>query len=200
MARYERALATFEAVYGSEHLSVAGTLGHMGLVLQQQGRLEEATARYERALAILEAVYGSEHTQVATTLGNMGDVLRQQGQLDEAMACWWQRASERRGRGDAASEVRRRANARLCRSGLYVLRAAAMHDSLLLAAWSQLGSGGKAAVQRLETDLKAQRTSEGRRSGTGGGGDDEMAKLREQNRELKKKLDEAPKSAACVLL
>jgi len=57
----------------------------------------------------------------------------------------------------------------------------------------------KASVQRLETDLKAQRASGGS-GGSGGGGNEEVAKLREQNRELKKKLDEAPKSAACVLL
>ena len=48
----ERAVAIFEAAYGSDHAEVARPLGNLGIVLRQLGKLEAARAALERALAI----------------------------------------------------------------------------------------------------------------------------------------------------
>ena len=82
----ERAVAIFEAAYGSDHAEVARPLANLGIVVRQLGKLEAARAALERALAIFEAAYGPDHPQVAVTLTNLGIVLRELGELDAAQA------------------------------------------------------------------------------------------------------------------
>ena len=85
---YKRSLTINEKAYGSEHTSVASTLHNMAVVLQKQGRLDEAMAMSKRSLSINEKAYGSEHTSVAITLHNMAIVLQKQDRLHEAMAMY----------------------------------------------------------------------------------------------------------------
>jgi len=64
-------------------------------------------------------------------------------------------------------------------------------------------ASAKAAVARLEAVGGGGSGGGGSDGGGGGGGsstDAELEKLRQQNRALKKQIDETPKSAACVLL
>jgi tetratricopeptide (TPR) repeat protein len=82
----ERALATFEAVYGPEHPNVARTLGNLATVLTQLGDLAAARAALERCWTIFEVDYGPEHPDVARTLGNLGNVLSELGDLAAARA------------------------------------------------------------------------------------------------------------------
>ena len=82
----ERALATFEAVYGPEHPDVAMTLGNLGNVQRQLGDFAAALATQERTLRIKQAVYGPEHPEVAMTLGNLGIVQQQLGEFAAALA------------------------------------------------------------------------------------------------------------------
>jgi Tfp pilus assembly protein PilF len=71
-------------VYGPDHHQVASTLGNLGIVQQELGRLEDALATQQRALAIKEHVYGPDHHQVASTLGNLGIVQRELGRAVDA--------------------------------------------------------------------------------------------------------------------
>eukprot|EP00243_Klebsormidium_subtile_P008882 TRINITY_DN431_c0_g1_i14.p1 TRINITY_DN431_c0_g1~~TRINITY_DN431_c0_g1_i14.p1 ORF type:complete len:767 (+),score=194.19 TRINITY_DN431_c0_g1_i14:430-2730(+) len=76
-----------------EHPSVATTLGNMAVLLQSQGKYEEALPLYERSLRINLPLYerdlrisekalGPEHPDVATTAG----LLRSQGKYEGAAA------------------------------------------------------------------------------------------------------------------
>ena len=56
------------------------------MVMQGQGKLDEAKAMYRRALSIKEAALGPNHTSVAPTLHCLADLLRQQGEHAEAKA------------------------------------------------------------------------------------------------------------------
>jgi len=60
-ATQQRALAIFEAVYGSDHHQVASTLGNLGIIQQQLGRLEEARATVQRAHIIFLRTFGADH-------------------------------------------------------------------------------------------------------------------------------------------
>jgi tetratricopeptide (TPR) repeat protein len=80
----ERALAIQKTVYGFEHPKVAITLGNLGTVQQQLGKLDTARITQQRALAINEAVHGPEHPEVARTLGSLGDVQRLLGEYEAA--------------------------------------------------------------------------------------------------------------------
>jgi tetratricopeptide (TPR) repeat protein len=80
----ERALAIFEAAYGSDRPEVAQALDNLGVVLRELGELPQARAHHKRALAIFEATYGPDHPDIATTLDNLGAVLRALGEPSKA--------------------------------------------------------------------------------------------------------------------
>jgi len=81
---FERALAIFEEVLGSQHPSTAGSLNNLGGLLQAMGELAEARPYYERALAICEEALGPKHPDTALSLNNLGGLLHTMGQLAEA--------------------------------------------------------------------------------------------------------------------
>lgn len=87
-ARYRRALATYESVWGPEHPAVAGVVEQLGNVLVKQGRYGEAEHRLRRALRIYEQALGHEHPYVARSLNNLGGALLRQGRLGDAEALY----------------------------------------------------------------------------------------------------------------
>src|SRR5262249_59971671 len=71
---------------GAESLKAAGALKNLGLVAENQGRLEDALAYYQRSLPIMEKRLGAEHRDVALLLSNMATLLRRQRRVDESLA------------------------------------------------------------------------------------------------------------------
>jgi tetratricopeptide (TPR) repeat protein len=75
----ERALASGERAYGSEHVRVADTLESLGVVLADKGDYAAAGRNLERALAIRRKLLGRDHPDVAVTLAELGRVYQDQG-------------------------------------------------------------------------------------------------------------------------
>ncbi len=73
------ALRLREQALGPEHRLVAKTVNELGVLLQDEGRFEEAQAELERALNISSATLGPDHPQVATALNGLGAVLVRRG-------------------------------------------------------------------------------------------------------------------------
>eukprot|EP00937_MAST-01D_sp_MAST-1D-sp2_P004805 g4805.t1 len=67
------------------HVDVAQTQHNMALVLEQQGKLDEALSLAERAHALYADMLGGEHPRAEETLNTMAVVLEQQGRVEEAM-------------------------------------------------------------------------------------------------------------------
>ena len=70
-AYYERALAIWEEVYGSEHHNVAAALNNLGALLRVMGNTTGAKLYYLQALAIWEKVAGPVHPHTAAALNNL---------------------------------------------------------------------------------------------------------------------------------
>jgi tetratricopeptide (TPR) repeat protein len=85
-ARFRRALAIKEVVYGHDHPEVAHTLTMLSIVVRLQGDLPGARVLLERALRMIEAAPGPDNPELARALGNLGDVARREGNLFEARA------------------------------------------------------------------------------------------------------------------
>jgi tetratricopeptide (TPR) repeat protein len=73
---------------GAGRGDVARSLNNMGLVLEDMGRLTEATATVERAIADLGREVGAEHPVVATYMSNDGEILARLGRQAEARAAF----------------------------------------------------------------------------------------------------------------
>ncbi|KAK1992428.1 purine and uridine phosphorylase [Colletotrichum falcatum] len=71
-----------------EHTLTLNTVGNLGLLYSNQGRLKEAEAMYERALEGKEKVLGPEHTSTLSTVNNLGSLYSDQGRLKEAKAMY----------------------------------------------------------------------------------------------------------------
>jgi len=76
---FERAVASYEQVLGSEHPATAASLNNLASLLQDQGDYQGARALCERALAIYEKALGPDHPVTATTLNNLAFVLKSLG-------------------------------------------------------------------------------------------------------------------------
>ena len=61
---------------------------NLGLLYNDQGRLDEAEAMYDRALQGYERALGPEHTSTLRTVNNLGVLYKDQGRLDEAEAMY----------------------------------------------------------------------------------------------------------------
>ena len=77
----EKALATYEAVYGPY---VATALNNLGLVFDSLKELEKARACHEQALALRRRIFGNKHQAVGMSLNNLGAVLIKLGDLKQA--------------------------------------------------------------------------------------------------------------------
>lgn len=82
----ERAVAIKEAVPGPDHLEVATSLVHLGIVHSDKGDYPEAESVYRRALAIRERTLGPAHPDVAKVLNNLGVVAMHRADYTEARA------------------------------------------------------------------------------------------------------------------
>ena len=71
---------------GPEHPSTLTSVNNLGLVLQRQGKYEEAEAMHRRDLEGSEKVLGPEHPSTLTSVNNLGSVLESQGKYEEAEA------------------------------------------------------------------------------------------------------------------
>ncbi|MBN1208784.1 MAG: tetratricopeptide repeat protein [Myxococcaceae bacterium] len=85
-ARFTRALAMHEHVFGPEHPRVAGVLNNLGVLLMNMGELPQARLHLERAVAIDEKAYGPDHPEVATDLANLASVLIKAGEKEQGRA------------------------------------------------------------------------------------------------------------------
>jgi tetratricopeptide (TPR) repeat protein len=79
------ALAVGREVWGTDHPHQARCRHNLALLLERQGKLEEAEGQYRRALAILDSA-GAEGVELAAVLGNLGGVAAARGNLTEALA------------------------------------------------------------------------------------------------------------------
>ena len=66
------ALARQRRLYGGAHPMLAITLNNLGLVVFDQGRLDEAEPIYLESLEMGRQVYGDSHPRLAATLTNLG--------------------------------------------------------------------------------------------------------------------------------
>jgi tetratricopeptide (TPR) repeat protein len=64
---------------GPDHPRLAEVLRHLGRLLQQRGRYDEADATLQRALTMQEQLLGPEHEDVSRTLTDMGSSCIEQG-------------------------------------------------------------------------------------------------------------------------
>ncbi len=95
---FERALAIFAHLYGSEDPRQGRVLSNLGLVLDYQGNHEEAVTYAEKAVAVWERTLGADHPSVANALNNRGMALQSVGRYAQAQADFqralsiWERA------------------------------------------------------------------------------------------------------------
>ncbi len=75
-----------EKVLGSEDPPTIDSLNNLGLVLEHQGKYEEAEQRHRQALKLYEKVLGREHHYTLDSLKNLGDVLDSQCKYEEGRA------------------------------------------------------------------------------------------------------------------
>ena len=69
------------------HTNMNRLIHNIGIVLQLQGKLDEAEAHYRKVFEIKTKAYGTKyHPEVAKTICQIGGVLQLQGKLDEAEA------------------------------------------------------------------------------------------------------------------
>jgi len=71
--------------FGESHPKVATRLNNIGLVLDSQGKYEEAIEKYEAALQIDRKFFGESHPNVADRLFNFGAALVNQKEYAEAI-------------------------------------------------------------------------------------------------------------------
>jgi hypothetical protein len=68
-----------EAVLGAEHSDTLTSVGNLGLVLERQGKYEEAEAMHRRALEVVEKVLGRDHPSTLISIGNLALTLGSKG-------------------------------------------------------------------------------------------------------------------------
>ena len=85
-------------VLGAEHPDVALSRYNLALLLQAQGKHEEAETENRQALALFEKVLGAEHPYVATARHSLAEILLAAGRAKEALPLAeraWQSTDER---------------------------------------------------------------------------------------------------------
>ena len=71
-------------ILGVEHPSTLTGMNNLALVLNQQGKYEEAEEMHRQALALRETVLGKEHPNTLRSMNNLALVLESQGKYEEA--------------------------------------------------------------------------------------------------------------------
>jgi len=86
LEKYSEALTVYEHNFGRDHPHTAGTMKNIGMVLAEQGNLDEAMGKFKAAKKIYEAInpYGP-CCDVASALSCMANVQSRRGDLDDAL-------------------------------------------------------------------------------------------------------------------
>jgi len=71
-------------------------INNLGLLLQAQGRLDEAGALYREALEARRETLGNRHPDTLSSINNLGSLLQAKGRLDEAEALFHEALKARR--------------------------------------------------------------------------------------------------------
>ena len=95
---YKETLRVECTALGPDHPDVVLTLQHIGQVMQQVGKLEEALTYFHRALAV-EQKFKKDHVSIAKILNLIGNIQLQEGRVEEMMQSFTEasRILERRG-------------------------------------------------------------------------------------------------------
>lgn len=73
-----------QAIWGSDHLSYAESLVHLGAILRGREKYEEAESLLRNALALQRRLAGDEDLWIATSHRHLGLLFMEQGRLDSA--------------------------------------------------------------------------------------------------------------------
>lgn len=82
----ERRLELSRRLYGEAHVETALSLDHLAIILERQGRLEEAIELWKAAVHIYRGADPIHPRQLAWPLGRLADGHRALGNLDDALA------------------------------------------------------------------------------------------------------------------
>ena len=89
LEKYNEALIVYQETLGRDHPHVAGTMKNIGMVLAEQGLLDEAMDKFQEASRIYKAVNDRKGDgpccDVASALSCMGNVQNRRGQLEDAL-------------------------------------------------------------------------------------------------------------------
>ena len=72
---HRQTLATREKVLGREHPDTLTSMNNLALVLNRQGKYEEAEAMHRQTLAMYEKVLGREHPDTLSSMNTLAGVL-----------------------------------------------------------------------------------------------------------------------------
>jgi tetratricopeptide (TPR) repeat protein len=81
---HRQALTLRRARLGQEHPDALTSMSELALVLDMQGKYEEAEGMNRQTLARREKVLGPDHPDTLTSMGNLAGVLDRQGKYEEA--------------------------------------------------------------------------------------------------------------------
>jgi serine/threonine protein kinase/tetratricopeptide (TPR) repeat protein len=84
MPLFQDALKIRKELHGSEHITVAESLGNLGYLLFVRDQLDEAERLQREALAMNRRLLGNEHPDVAKELRGLANILSHKGNLNEA--------------------------------------------------------------------------------------------------------------------
>lgn len=86
LEKYSEALTVYEHHFGRDHPHTAGTMKNIGMVLAEQGNLDEAMDKFKAAKQIYEAINpDGPSCDVASALSCMANVQSRRGDLDDAL-------------------------------------------------------------------------------------------------------------------
>ncbi|KAF7175615.1 hypothetical protein CNMCM7691_009180 [Aspergillus felis] len=79
-----KALKMRETLFGKESFETLSSISLLGLVLDDQGKYDEALVMHRQAVAGFKKLLGTDHRSSLVSLNNLGLVLRSRGEYEEA--------------------------------------------------------------------------------------------------------------------
>ena len=80
-----RALEVARTSHGENHPNIAGTMGTLAIVLEQESRFADAEALQKKALVIYEKIFGPDHPVTAISLNNLAVVYADENRSQETI-------------------------------------------------------------------------------------------------------------------
>ncbi|KAK6333311.1 hypothetical protein TWF718_011128 [Orbilia javanica] len=81
----QEALQKRQDKYGEEHISTVWLLNSLGIIYDQQHKVELSAETHEKALKIQEKTWGTRHLETVWTINELGRVYRHLGRYDDAV-------------------------------------------------------------------------------------------------------------------